>query len=374
MIFFADNFELYDDVRTSGTMDSTWLSSNYSVIGTTSGLVVGRWPGSSRIGLGTLGTVLSQRSVYYPLGKHLTESPRITLTQKLLGAKASSACIGGLVLLEGQTDKHLVSFGFHSKTQGFLVYAGLDGKVKREVFTLQTQLSGEVDWIEWSFVKDINDRNEYRAFTLHVNNKPAFAGNILCQVGSAGTLAARISGGVTALPEGTNALEGRFVQASTSTTLPQYGTTDFTVSDKRIGLTRTLYRAGSSDIGPNNMTPSTPVGEHAEILATQPPSTSVYLTADTAAAEEMFGATAFEGLSSEAILAYGLVVAANRNNPFALDLAGQVRIGQTDYALPEIPVDITPKITTILIEKNPATGLPFTPLEANSTGFGLKVN
>lgn len=290
MIFHADNFELYDDVRTTGSLDPFWLSSVYSVVGAQSGLVVGRWPGSTRIGLGTIGTVVTQRSVYYPLGKALTVSPRVTVTQKLLGFKGSSAAIGGLSLVAGTSDQHLISFGLNSLSTGFIVYAGADGKVRRETFTLQTQLSGELDWIEWSFVKDVNDPSEYRAFTLHVNNKPAFAGDILCQVGSAGSLAARIQGGVHTLAEGATAANQYFINSPTNVTLPIYGTTDVTVSDVRVGLTRTLYRAGTTDVGPNNMTPSRPVNQHAEIVATQPPSQSDYLTADTASAEELYGA------------------------------------------------------------------------------------
>lgn len=373
MFHRIDNFEVYDSVRTTGTLDPALLNLVYNIIQTnTTNFVIRQYGSNNRIGLGLRAATTGQRSVYLPLGRYLMNQQRIVIGQKLLGFVPSNASILGLSLVSGSTDRQILSFGFNTPSNGFVMYTDSQNRVQREAFSLATSLSQVEDTIEWSFIKDANDPTQYRAFSLWVNNKPAFVGNIFRQTGSAGELAARIYGGVHTLAEGTSTPDG-FLNSGTNITMQPFGVTDLVVSDTRHGLVRALSRSGTSDTGPNTMASTESSGTHAEVVGAVPPTLTKYLTAIAADAEEMYGAQAFPNLSSESVLAFGLQVLASKNNPFALDLEGALRLGGTNASLGAIDVDLVPKFAQVFLERNPLTGLPFTPNEVNTANFGAKV-
>lgn len=373
MFHHIDNFEVYDSVRTTGTLDPTFLNLVYTTIqNADTNFLIRQYGSNNRIGLGLRVATSGWRSVYLPLGRYLMNQNRIVIGQKLLGFSPTSASILGLSLLDGNTDRQILGFGFNTLSSGFIVYTDEQNVVRRETFSMATSLSGVEDTIEWSFIKDVNDPSEYRAFSLWVNNKPAYIGSIFRQTGSAGELAARVYGAIATRAADTTTPDG-FLNSTNSVTMPPYGTTDLVVSDTRYGLVRALSRSGTIDTGPNTMASTESSGTHAEVVGAIPPSLTKYLTAIAADAEEMYGAQAFPNLSSEAVLAFGIRVLASKNNPFALDMEGTLRIGSTVASFGDIDVDLVPKFAQAYLERNPLTGLPFTPNEANTANFGAKV-
>lgn len=373
MFFHLDNFAAYDTVRATGAMNLSWLSTVYQVNqSVTTNLRIGNFAG--RVGLGTGAVTSGTRSVYAPLGRYLANSANINITQKLLGYQPNGTAIGGLSIVDSSTDSHILSFGFTDQRNGFVTYVDSNGIVQRDTFILPTRLSGIQDLIEWGFEKSVqNDASEYRPFILWVNNKPAYTQQVFSQIGSSSNLAARISGGVSTLAAGTASPSG-FVGTAVATNIPICATTDLIInSGTRNGLVRVLSRVPAGDVAPNTMTPSVTVGSHSEITGRQIPDASRFLTASTAAEQEMFGAQAFQGLSSEAILAFALQVVGSKDNPFAPDFEALIRSAGQTYAVGDISLDMQPVFGTAIVELNPATGLPFTALEANSYSFGVKV-
>lgn len=375
MFYHLDNFEIYDTVRTSGNIDPQWLNRVFSLKQTTvDNLVITQWDGGTgRVGLGTRVATTGQRSVYLPVGQYITEARnKINVSQKLLDFKVGPALIGGVSIVSGELDQHILGFGFSTTKTGFVRYVGPDQVVREEVFTLTTALSLEEDTIEWGFEKAVNDASAYRSFSLWVNNKPAYVGTIFNQVGSSGALAVRVHGAVSSLAPGATSGTG-FLNSAVNVSIPVFGTTDLVVNDgARNGLVRVLSRGPTADLGPNSMTPNIMKGSHAEVVANKPPTTGEYLTAVTAAAEELFGSGAYTDLSSEAVLAVALQVVSQKNNPFAMDLEGTLRLSGVKRDIGLLPVDLTPGFTSVIMDRNPFNGLAWTALEANSVNFGIK--
>ncbi|MFO5225258.1 hypothetical protein RCL47_25500, partial [Salmonella enterica subsp. enterica serovar 1,4,[5],12:i:-] len=70
------------------------------------------------------------------------------------------------------------------------------------------------------------------------------------------------------------------------------------------------------------MTPSQVLNSHADAVNEVPPSETLYLSANTASAEERWAAQAYPDLGSQAVLAVALRFVAGKNNPMAYDLQG----------------------------------------------------
>lgn len=374
MFYTMDNFEIYDTVKDSGSIDPRWLEGSYIIRDSTdlNGVVIGRW--RNRVGLGSLTSLEGQRSVYAPLGPYIsTDRPSININQKLINFTPSGACIGGISLVTGIQEDHLIGFGFLSNKTGFIRYVNESNEVAEEVFTLPTSLTLEMDTIEWGFTKTHNNSNLYRPFSIWVNNKPVYIGNIFNQTGSSGALCARIFGGISTLPVGT-VVADKFINSGDTVSLPTYATTDLVInSGQRLGLVRVMSRAPIRDMGPNSLLPNIVTNTHAEIVANTPPNLAEYLVAASATGEEMYGADAYPDLSSEAVLAVGMRVAASKNNPFAFDMKGTMRIRNQNVELGTFDVDLVPTISSILLERNPTDNLPWTAQDANSLMFGVKV-
>lgn len=373
MFYHLDNFQSYDVIRASGAMDTTWLSRRYDVRqSTSSNLAIGAWS-RGRTGLGTLANTVGQRSVYMNVGGMFENDTKLNISQKLLDFQPSSASIGGVSLVGEGVDDHILGFGFSTRKSGFVRYVNADGIVTEEVFTLPTSMSLYEDTLEWSIEKFANHPKQYGAFTLWVNNKPAFAKPVFCQVGSSGSLAVRVHGAVSNLAVGSTSSSG-FLNSASNVTIQKYGTTDLVISDgARKGPLRVVSRVPTADLTPNTMTPSVTAGVHATVAATDPPDESRFLTAASAASEELFGAPAYSGLSSEAILAVAVQVVAQKNNPFALELGATLRLAGNKREVGMFSTDLFPSYGLVVSEKNPWSGLAWTPGEANAVNFGIKV-
>ena len=375
MFFHLDNFEVYDTVRTTGNMDLTWLSKQYQVlpVATPTNLRIQEWSGG-RIGLGTVAATNGVRSIYLPVSSYLSEDvTTINVTQRLLDYAPNGVASFGLSIVGLSVDNHILSFGFNDLKNGFVTYVDAGGTVRVDPFTLAVSLTGSQDVIEWSFEKSSEDRNEYKPFILWVNNKPAYVGSVFCQVGAAAGLAVRVGGGVNSALDGTTSSTG-FVNRAGNVTIPKMGITDLVLNDgKRNGLVRVVSRAPEVDIGPNSMIPNVSTESNAALVGVIPPNATNHLTAVSASAAEMYGASAFPDLSSEAVLAYAVQVVGSKNNPFSLNLAGQIRSNGQTKEIGDLAVDLTPSFSQVILDRNPATNLPWTALEANNSNFGVKV-
>ncbi len=374
MYYHLDNFAVYDTVRTTGTADTTWLTKVYQLNqSAVTNLRIQQWS-SGRIGIGTVAAFTGTRSLYLPVGRFLDPArPNINVTMRLLDYVPNGTAIAGLSLVSPVQDDHILSFGFIDPKTGFVRYVGKDGVVRNDVFFMQVSLSGVDDVIEWGFEKSVNDQSVYKPFILWVNNRPVYVQEAFCQIGSPYTLSVRLLGGVNALAAGATSTSG-FINLAGNVTVPKCGVTDVVINDgARNGLVRVLNRASTNDIGPNTMSSTDPGSSHASLVGATPPDAAKYLTAVTALAEELYGASAFDGLSSEAILAFGVQVVGSKNNPFALDLGATVRVNGVMRDLGPIALDILPGFATAISEVNPLTGRSWTALEANSANFGLKV-
>lgn len=377
-ILHFDDFGIYDEVRASGNMDLQWLSKSYEIRQTTESNLriyqsVADVPYRRNI-LGTGSATIGQRSVYAPLGEYLVDHTRVGICQKIVDYTPNGNAIGGISLVSPDVEDHILAFGFSTLRNGFIKYVGPDNKVVVEQFILTTSLSGFYDTLEWSIEKEVNDATQYRSFILWVNNRPAYVGNIMPQRGSAGALHARIHGAVNTKAEGADASDGR-LNADGNVTIPAYGTTDLAITDgPRLGRVMAVARQAAGDIGPNTMTPSDITADsHADVINKIPPDTSRYLSAVSAAAEERFWAQAFPDLGSENVLAVAVRVLGMKNSPDALDLVPTVVQGQDVYSPVILPTDLTPRFGSLVLDKNPLTGLNWTPSEANSLQFGVKV-
>lgn len=374
MFFHLDNFSVYDIARSTGNIDLTWLTKKYQVYpaGDASGLRYQTWSGG-RLGMGVVAAYTGTRSVYLPLGSYLSKAPRIGITQRLLDYQPNGTPICGLSIVGGSTDNHILCFGFTDLKNGFVQYVDKDGIVRKDPFILPVSLTGSQDVIEWGFEKTSSDRSVYTPFSLWVNNRAAYLGEVFSQVGAVSGLAARILGGTAMLEEGSNSSTG-FLNRAGNVSVPRCGVTDLVVNDgSRNGLVRVLSRSPVGDVGPNTMVQTGSAASHAELVGTIPPNPAQYLTAISASSEEMYGALAFEGLSSEAVLAVAVQMVGSKNNPFSLNLAGQLRVGGQTREIGEFDVDLSPSFSQVILERNPVTGLPWTPLQANSANFGMKV-
>jgi len=375
MFYHIDDFLIYDTVRTTGNMDTTWLARKYQVNQSTpNNLRVQDWP-AGRKGIGTVTVTTGSRSIYYPLGSHITSQRKnVNITMRLLNYVPNGVAIAGLSLVGPGQDDHILSFGFIDNKTGFVAYAGVDGVVRKDVFIMSTSLTGVQDVIEWGFEKSANDRNSYKPFILWVNNKAAYVQDAFCQIGSSTNLSARICGGVGIAPAGSTTATG-FINLAGNVAIPICGVTDLIVNDgARNGLVRVVDRVGTVDLGPNSMSPNVSTPSHAELVGVAPPDANRYLVAATAAMEELYGAPAFPDLSSEAVLCMAIQVAGSKNNPYALELGATLRVSGQMEDIGGIPLDLSPGFATAIAEKNPVTGLSWTALEANSANFGLKVS
>lgn len=374
MFYSMDNFEIYDEVKTTGSMDPQWFEGPYTVRGTlgTEGLLIGRW--ENRVALGANVPTVGQRSVYAPLGSYITpDRPSININQKLLNFTPGDACVGGVSLVTGVQEDHLIGFGFLSNKTGFIRYVNEANQVVEEIFNMPTALTLETDTIEWGFTKTHNNSDLYRPFSIWVNNKPAYLGNIFNQTGSSGALCARIFGGIATQAVGTT-VTTKFLNTTDTINVPTYATTDLVInSGQRLGLVRVMSRTPTADTSPNSLIPNIVTNTHAEIVDNVPPNVSEYLVAASAAGEEMYASSAYPDLSSEAVLAVGLRIAASKNNPFAFDLKGMMRLRGQVKELDMFEVDLLPTLSNIMLERNPVDGLPWTAQDVNSLQFGIKV-
>lgn len=376
-ILHMDDFSVYDTVRTSGSIDLTWLTRYYDVRQTTTNNL--RYQDSitsepyRRPVLKTTAATTGQRSVYLPLGQFLMEHDTITIGQKLVDFSPSSVAIGGLSIVNPASQQHVLAFGFSGIKSGFIKYVNSDNIVVEDSFTLPTSLSGHYDTIEWTFQKDANSRSEYRMFSLWVNNRPVYAGNIFCQVGAASALAARVLGGISTLANDATSVSG-YITSGSNVTIPAYGTTDLVVTNGvRTGRVRVISRMPVGDIGPNTMNTSESVALHAELVNTAPPSESRYLTAVTAAAKEVMWANPYADLSSENVLAVAVRLAGRKNSPDAWDMVPLFKLGNQTHSAPAVITDLVPSFGAVILEKSPWTNLNWTPLEANNLQFGAEV-
>ncbi len=375
-ILHIDDFEAYDVVRSSGSIDLEWISKQYVISQTqTTGLRLALSTTTDpyqRPVLKNVSTFTGRRSVYLPLGQLLMNHQRLTIGQKLVDYVPNGAAIGGLSVVGPSTEQHILVFGFTGPKNGFVRYVGADGTVEEDPFILPTSLGGRYDTVEWTFEKEVNDRNEYRAFNLWVNNRPVYTGQIMCQIGASSALHARILGGLNTQAAGTVSSTG-FLSHS-NTTVPAYGTTDLVVTDgQRMGRVRIISRQPDGDIGPNTMQPNIVVDTHADAVNVSPPSTSRYLTAVNASDQEVFWSQAYTDLSSENVLAVAVQVVSRKNSPDAWDVAPLFRLGGNVFGEETIPTDLVPNFGIVVLERNPWTNLNWTPLEANSLQYGAKV-
>lgn len=376
-ILFMDDFKVYDTVRTSGAMDLTWIEKQYEVRQATNNNLritnsVAKEP-YERIVLANAAAMNTRRSVYLPLGEYLQERTVVTVSQKLVDFAPNGANIGGISSVTSTAENHILTFGFSTNNEGFVNYVNADGQVTRDVFRLSTSLSGRFDTIEYTIEKEEQNANEYRGFVLWVNNRPAYSGNVFCQVGSAGTLAARILGAVSVQSEGTQ-LPTKYLGTTDNVSIPRYGTTDIVVTDgPRPGRVRVISRRPAGDIGPNTMLPSRSTDDHAELVSTTPPNTSDYLTAISTAMEERFWSHAYEDLSSENVLAVAVRLLGQKNSPDAMDMVPVLYSPSGRHMALPVPTDLVPSFSTTVIQKNPWTGLNWSPLEANDLQYGATI-
>lgn len=376
-ILYLDDFKIYDQVRTSGAMSLQWLEKEYEVRQTTtSNLRLKQSTATDpyqRLVLANGASASGQRSIYLPLGKYLLESNVLTISQKLVDFTPSNVSISGLSIVSGSTNNYILTFGFNTARSGFIRYVNNQNRVVEDTFTLPTSLSRRFDTIEWTFEKETQNRREYRDFILWVNNRHVYSGSVFCQAGSAGSLAARLLGGVSTLPIDEISTNG-YLTSSDNVTIPAYGTTDIVVTNgQRPGRIRVISRQPAGDIGPNTMIPSKTVNEHAELVNTIPPVEADYLTAVSSAAQEVYWSQAYEDLSSENVLAVAIRLLGQKNSPDAMDMVPLFSSNFGTHEAEPVPTDLTPRFSLSILDKNPWTNLNWTPLEANSLQYGMKV-
>lgn len=377
-ILFMDDFEVYDIVRTSGEMDITWLEKQYVIHQTSAANLrvtnsVATEP-YQRVVLANTAATSTRRNIYLPLGDYLRDHTTVTISHKLVDLVPNGAHIGGISSVSSDnSNNHIITFGFTSSNEGFVTYVNEDNVVTRDEFRLSTSLSGRYDTVEYTIVKDTQNSNEYRSFVLWVNNRPAYVGNVFCQVGSAGTLAARVLGAASVLNVGTVS-PSKYFGTTGNVTVPRYGTTDIIVTDgTRPGRVRVISRRPDGDIGPNTMLPSRTAESHAELVKGTPPNTSDYLTAISASMEERFWSQAYDDLSSENVLAVAVRLLCQKNSPDAMDMVPVVYSASGRHAVDPVPTDLVPMFSTTILQRNPWTNLNWTPLEANSLQFGATI-
>lgn len=376
-ILHIDDFEAYDVVRSTGSIDLEWITKRYEIRQTSTSnlrLMMSITDDPYRRPVLANGAAVSgQRSVYLPLGQYLMDHERITIGQKLVDYVPNGVAIGGISIVGPSTEQHILAFGFTNQRSGFVRYVNSEGIVTEDPFTLPTSLGGRYDTIEWTIEKQVNDRDEYRAFSLWVNNRPVYTDRVMCQIGSAASLHARILGGINTLAAGASSSSG-FLNGGGNVTIPQYGITDLVLTDgQRMGRVRVISRSPDGDIGPNTMQPNIAVDAHADIVNQTPPSESRFLTAVQASDEERYWAQAYTDLSSENVLAVAVQVVGRKNSPDAWDTAPVFSYGSNSFSGVTIPTDLIPNFGTVILERNPWTNLNWTPLEANGLQFGVKV-
>lgn len=373
MILSMDNFEIYAIPDKSVNLDVSLLAGRYLVEQSSEeGLAIYK-SDEGRVVIGNAKALTGRRSVIQPVGEMLIEHKRLNVVQKLVNFTPTDVSIGAICTI-GSNSSEILQFGFDTNKRGFVRYVDEGGVVREDSFILSTSLSGVADTIEWSFEKTQNSSDHYGAFTLWVNNKPAYVDNVFNQIGSASSIGIRVMGGVGSLAVGSKPSTPH-VSSNDNVTVPLYGTTDLVLtSGERLGQVRVNSRLPSADIGPNSMTSTKPGVGHWSVVGSIPATADDYLTATSAAAQEMYGAGVYPEMANEAVLAVGLTYVAQKNNPYALDLVGMIRLDSKTHETETIPVDLTRSVTSVVLDRNPWTGLAWTPLEANSMSFGMKVN
>lgn len=402
-LLWMDGFEGYTLPSTAALANNRWFGTFYQTLGSNTdssrhriainlantGISGSRVSLSlNRQGSGTRGAV----AVRYPLGQIAKYNDTMYLGMKVLGFTRSTPYLGSMALMIGDQYVLVIALG----TSYIRMYYSEAGQ-RRFVDVPSFMSATQQNLIEMSFVKASNTPGRMTNFSLFVNNRIMFTGNILNNYGEIEDLSFMPLGVIRPLPSGEDfdALPVGTVGYWTTNLLvtgtgingipAQYydadphAITDFVVNNNRgthnntrLGKVRVLARYAESDAGPNEFVLPVGATSHYDVVGDPVPTESEYLTSEAASSSEVFGSSNFFPLDSEGILASALKVTAAKQDATGFDFETVYRIGAMDYTPKIINLTDTLRMHLVIQELNPATNTPWSGATINGTRFGVR--
>lgn len=405
MITFMDNFVSYAPVQAvSASMDQQYLLRQYTSVNTSAantGYVLANSVATVPyqrpvLRTSTANTTNVSRQLLYPIGLHFPPGGgRVTQGLKLADMPINNTDVNryvlGIVHRVGETTNTILSVGFINNNTAAISYVErevIDDEVvrtvRRRTFNLDAPLSGSFDTVEWSVQKIGSNVNTYTEFVLWVNNRVVAVENIFCNVGEYTEIFSVVHGNFSVLSNGTTGatVDQGFITGVLAITAQVYGVTDLYMTNSegprhtsRLGKVYVTRRTPVADASPNQFTKSEEASSsfalNAEVVAQTPPDSTKFLLSPDSGSQDMYGALAFPGLGSEAVLAVMDKALVLKNDPAGNDVVLVTRVGGTEYMSDSLGVGTQPTFANNVREVNPATGLPWLAVEANNAQFGL---
>lgn len=403
-LLWMDGFEGYTLPSTSAIVNNRWFNTFYQTLGANGdgsrhriaiNLVNG--PEGNRVaarltrsGSGTRGAV----ALHYSLAEHARYNDTLFVGMKLFDFTRSTPYLGNMAIMSGNYYLMVFTLG---KNYIRVTYAEAGG---RKSVDIPSFLSGGQDLLEFSFKKVSNTPGQMSNFSLFVNNRIMFSGNIFNNYGEPEALGIMPLGVIRPLPWGYEGQDFYALPVGTvgywTSSLLMDGTgtggvpaqyydgdpfsiTDFVVNnDKgtynktRLGKVRVLARYPEADAGPNEYVLPEGAASHTDIVGDPVPAEDRRLTTEAAAASEMFSSPNFFPLDSEGILASALKVTGAKQDATGFNFEAMYRIGVMEYAPKTINLTDTARMHLSIHELNPATNTPWTGASINGARFGVR--